>query len=563
MQQRITGPLLHLLSLFLFVLSAGLSGQTSNPDSSKNTSPDQQPPLFRANTRLVIVDVVVTNHNQPVTGLKPENFTLFEDGKQQKLAAVEPHIAKERKPLDPPIQMPPHQFTNFPVQENSGPVNIILFDLLNTLPMEQVYAKKQMVQFLKELPSGQRLALFVLGTRLRMIQGFTGNSDTLIKAAEAVQANRSLLVTSEEERQTDEWVNSVALGGDRSDPGGASGRILAALSDQAKMQENQRAEGTLNALSVLAGSVSAYPGRKNVMWLSTNFPFRFGPQDDQKIHEQRRFLNPFQQVSAMLAAAQIAIYPIDIGGLSTDGLGSSSGAGLPGTSIVNRQVTQRWDTHEAMTNIAKETGGRAFYGTNDFKDMMQRSLEQGENYYTLAYVPENHDWNGKYRKIEVKVAHDDVKLEYRRGYYAVAETEIKGDDAIRLLTAAIQPSVPETTMLIMKVQVLPPDHDHKNVTIDYAIAPGDISFKDGDDHLKHGHLDFMASAWSKENKEVAHVITPIDFHMRKEVYDQIQQTGVPAHQELELKPGTYLLRVGVMDRQTQKIGHSKCSSDCG
>jgi hypothetical protein len=33
-----------------------------------------------------------------------------------------------------------------------------------------------MVQFLKTLPSGQRVALFVLGSRLRMLSGFTTDS---------------------------------------------------------------------------------------------------------------------------------------------------------------------------------------------------------------------------------------------------------------------------------------------------------------------------------------------------------------------------------------------------
>jgi hypothetical protein len=64
----------------------------------------------------------------------------------------------------------------------------------------------------------------------------------------------------------------------------------------------------------------------------------------------------------------------------------------------------------------------------------------------------------------------------------------------------------------------------------------------------------MASAWDKENKQVAQVVTPIEFHLRKEAYLQVQQTGIPAHQDLELKPGKYFVRVGVMDRQTQKIG---------
>src|SRR5262249_4650299 len=154
--------------------------------------------------------------------------------------------------------------------------------------------------------------------------------------------------------------------------------------------------------------------------------------------------------------------------------------------------------------------------------------------------------NGKYRKIEVKLSTDDVKLEYRRGYYALSGTEINKSQNIQLLAAAMQPSVPECTMLLLRVQVLPPEGDRKFVTIDYAVAPADVSFAEGDDHQKHAQLDFMASAWDKD-KEVTHVVTPIDFHIRKEMYAEVNRTGIPGHQELELKPGTYLLRVGVMD----------------
>jgi len=534
------------------------TGDSTQPNPKTSTDQASQAPVFHAESRLVLVDLVITDHHgDPVTDLKPENVSLLEDGKPQKLVAFEPHLAKTRKPAPPPVKLPPHQFTNFPLTEDQGPVNIILFDLLNTLPLEQAFAKKQMIQFLKDLPSGHRLALFVLGTKLRMIQGFTGDSDTLISAAEALQANRSLLLTSEDDRQTDNFVNSTVYSDARSDPGGASGRIASALSDLVGMQENARADGTLQALTLLAGAVSGYPGRKNVIWLSTNFPFRFGPTDiNQKIREQRRYLDPFQGVSALLAAAQIAIYPIDIGGLSTDGAGSVSApsTGAPSTSIASGQLMARWDSHDAMADIARETGGQAYYGANDFKSMMQRSLQQGENYYTLAYVPANRDWNGKYRKVEVKVTKEGVKLEYRRGYYAFAGSQISKDEIIKLLAYSMQPTIPETTAILMRVQVLPPDHDHKAVSIDYAVAPSDISFSDGPDHLKHAQIDFMASAWDKENKEVARVATPIEFHIRQEVYDQIQATGVPAHQELELKPGTYFLRVGVMDHQTQKIG---------
>ena len=37
-------------------------------------------------------------------------------------------------------------------------------------------------------------------------------------------------------------------------------------------------------------------------------------------------------------------------------------------------------------------------------------------------------------------------------------------------------------------------------------------------------------------------------------YKEFLKTGFPAHQELKLGPGNYVLRLGVMDRSNQKIG---------
>jgi VWFA-related protein len=561
--------------LFTIILLAGMIGPAflsygqdrSSPGAgSTQTTPSGQSsstPVFRANSRLVVVDVVATDHRgEPVKGLKPGDFTLLEDGKPQAIAAFDSHFAESNKPVAARIQLPPHQFTNFPTVESNGPLNIVLFDLLNTEPMQQAFAKKQMVEFLKELPAGHRMALFVLGTRLQMIQGFLGNSDSLIAAGKSLRTTTSPVVTSEAQLQTD----LATIDSARNMVGGMGERMKDALADQIVFQENQRVEMTLRALTVLAGAVSGYPGRKNVMWLSTNFPFRLGPQaldQTKRLHEQNQhdYRFPFRAVAGLLSAEQVAIYPIDIGGLSLEGTGGKDigtpefvGAGPPSTSIDTRYVQQRWDTHGAMTDIAEETGGKASYGTNDFKDVMHRSLRQGENYYTLAYVPKNIDGNEGYRKIEIKTPANGVKLEYRRGYFALAGTEQQSDPTVQLLASAMQPSVPEYTMLLLKVQVLPPDRDNRAVRIDYAVAPADISFSDAPDQLKHAHLDFMAVAWDQGNKEAGRVLTPVDFHIRNETYQETMRTGVPGHQELELKPGTYVLRVGVMDKDSHKIG---------
>lgn len=46
-----------------------------------------------------------------------------------------------------------------------------------------MFARQQMIEFLKTLPRGQRVALFTLGYDLRMIAGFTTSTDELIAAA--------------------------------------------------------------------------------------------------------------------------------------------------------------------------------------------------------------------------------------------------------------------------------------------------------------------------------------------------------------------------------------------
>src|ERR1051325_4193252 len=116
-----------------------------------------------------------------------------------------------RLTCSPPVFHPPCRRSNFlPINTRilERPITIILLDMLNTQVQDQAYTRKQMIEFLKDLPHGQRVALFALGTRLTTIQGFTGDSDTLVAAANLLLRTTSLLMTSESSRQADETVAS-------------------------------------------------------------------------------------------------------------------------------------------------------------------------------------------------------------------------------------------------------------------------------------------------------------------------------------------------------------------
>src|SRR5450432_1912501 len=180
----------------LLLSCATLIGQTSSSPaassqpaaSAKSSTPATPVPVFHAETRLVVVDVVVTDkHGQPVTDLKKDDFTLIEDGKPQQLKFFEAHIPEAQPKALPKIDLPPNQYTNFPLQKPASSVNVVLFDTLNTPVSDQMYARWQMIQFLKALPKNRPVALFTLGSSLKMIAGFTTNSDDLVAAAQKVR----------------------------------------------------------------------------------------------------------------------------------------------------------------------------------------------------------------------------------------------------------------------------------------------------------------------------------------------------------------------------------------
>jgi Ca-activated chloride channel homolog len=76
---------------------------------------------------------------------------------------------------------------------------------------------------------------------------------------------------------------------------------------------------------------------------------------------------------------------------------------------------------KALEKLCEPTGGRAFV-PKDVEDLdqafgqLERELRQQ---YLVAYEPANMAADGKFRKIEVRIAnHKDIRVRHRRGYYA-------------------------------------------------------------------------------------------------------------------------------------------------
>jgi VWFA-related protein len=581
-------PFLPLILFAFFLSGFSVQAQTTGNQGGKSakaarsSSASESVPIFRSESRMVVVDVVATGQDgKPIAGLNKDDFEVLENGKPQQVEVFEPHVPAKQLTAVPEIRLPPDQYTNFPKQAANSAINVVLFDILNTPTEDQMFARKQMVEFLKTLPRGQRVALFTLGYDLHMVAGFTTSTDELIAAAQRLSPGVSPLLDTEADMESEDHVGKRLNSGEspsncqggggtggplgrienlsRTPPGGSADRggclgmaqeMADFLTEDRLVRTDLRVEKTFEAMGALARALSGYTGRKNILWLSEAFPANVLPNREDSRPNIRNYLAVFQQYSGLLESSQISVYPIDLRSLKN--LGLQPATGDTESHSLARQDSNAIGSQLLMRDIAEQTGGKAFYNTNDLKGALRKGMENGATYYTLAYVPQNHDWNGAFRHIAVKLDRPDTTLAYRRGYYALRDDPSPAETARRMLIAEMQPGVPESTMLLLRVKVTPPAGKNDKVAIDYGVYAPDITFT-GDD-VKQAKLEFVAVAWDKNNKASGDASETMNLNLKPETFKKILNTGVPAHEELNLKPGAYKLRLGVMDYSNSKIG---------
>jgi hypothetical protein len=92
--------------------------------------------------------------------------------------------------------------------------------------------------------------------------------------------------------------------------------------------------------------------------------------------------------------------------------------------------------------LAEQTGGKILRMQNQLDEVIAESMEDGASYYTLTYYPTNHNWDNKFRKLRVSVAGRELKVNARRGYYAVADSPLTRDEADDAVSRALMSPIP-------------------------------------------------------------------------------------------------------------------------
>ena len=551
--------------------SSASSSEKTPPSSSgsEQTSQPANPPVVKVTTHLVLVDVVVTDGSgRPVTDLKQADFEVKENGKPQKVVAFAfqppPPPPVPGKPAYKPFTLSPGVFTNLRnLNGEVGPPTILLIDGLNTPFKDQPYMRQQLVKYLEHLEPGRNVAIYTLGTRLRMIQDFTSDPDLLHEAIKKISLQSSMF-NQDQQDITDEF---PGLDPDSSDQSVAqmAQQMQEFESEQQAFQRDIQVRITLDAMKELAHNIAGYSGRKNLVWLSGSFPLTIFPDETSSnpFRVARQYGDDLRNTATVFANEQIAVYPVDARGLVVGFMpdasqrgGSFAGprGGMRAVQQIQRGSAQLAASHDAMNELASQTGGRAFYNRNDIDRAMALSVAEGSTYYTLAYYPEDKSNDGKFRKIEVKLDRKGLQERYRKGYFATDTQPLDEKTARNDFLRSLAPDAPMSTALPFLVRVSPPDKEHKEVSLDFSIVPQAISFEP-QNGLEHAEIEFLTRIYDLKGKPVGSTNADlISTQLKPETYKEVMTHGLRYRQTVNLPPGKYVLKMGVRDHRSNAIG---------
>jgi VWFA-related protein len=568
-----------------FLLAVSLAAAQAPP-----ASPDNQT-ILKQTVNNVLVDIVVTDKNgQPINGLTKDQFHLAENGAPQTIAFFEEHNdappANTPQPTAP-IQLPPGVYTNFQSAPAHGPLLILLMDSLNTPLADQAKVRLAMLQYLGQVPAGIQIAVFALNEHLSMIQGF--NTDPAILSA----ALKQLDAQPRQSRLTDDsghdsYADSIPK--PNFGNGGSSGIAAEAQGLQANYVANEgsyradaRMELTLAAFGSLATYLGALPGRKSVIWFSGSFPLAVTTQDtirqgqatlSTSISDARNYSDKVTAASKMLDQARAAIYPVLASGPAVNSHfdvdrqlnGAPHNSSTDPNGVLERDSTPADDeisAHETMNVIADQTGGRAFYSSTDLGAAIRSVQHLGEHYYTIAYAPTNPAYDGKFRKIAIKVDAPKARLDYRRGYFAEdpSKSEAAKMPAPTATSFTLLHGAPSSAQILFKLRAAPKKgvqpasaSNTTRYSIDWVVDLHGIPFTPDASGSRQGSFSLVLIAYDTGGKLLNQVKDGGDISLDPAQYQKYLASGLQFHQEIDLPPGYIYLRAAVVEASGKRTG---------
>ncbi len=377
----------------------------------------QQEPTYtiRVNSDLVQISVVPRERNgRFVRDLTRDDFAVIEDGHPQQLSAVDLEtVAVPHTTWAPllPLQLP-ILTSKAPVPASAlrGLRLVLLFlDFTSLDPDGAARSLRAAESYVGTIGSADRVAVASLAAELQVQQDFTGDQRALQQALKRLHG-----------------LSRTALEGN----GNNSDDL-----DYQVFNDYQR----LRSLRVLTSALAQVPQKKSAVIFAGN------PGSDPDLVGIRATVDAAVRTS-------VSFYGVDANGLAAaPPLGDATRASSYGTSVLSGTAVAQGGgaihDQDLLYALARGTGGRAFFDSNDFERPFRTLEDDTREYYMLSYRSSNSRRDGRYRRISVRVRRRGLELKHPGGYYGPRDrTRVSARDAERVLTEELAADLPATSL---------------------------------------------------------------------------------------------------------------------
>lgn len=558
-------------------------------------------PRFRAGANVVVLDLVVRNRKgHPVKDLGPADIEIYDAGEKV-------------------------QFRNLRLVEDSGeaaivsratdsagvaprpPLDPLRHLRLVTLVFERLgvdgrlLARQAALDLLKQ-PERPNMyyAVFVIDQRLKLLQPYTNDRQALRRAIDHATTAAYSDFSSESDRLQAQLENQVGgpNGSSLSEQvaamqngGGLTGQVNATQSGglsnaaMAQMQldmlqfsqelsREQTGRSSIYALLALVRGQAGLPGRKNVLYFT------------EGLYVPTSMADLFQSVISAANRNNVTFYTADIRGLQTSEDGGAMELRSAATSALKSAyhdprrpapVTRdeataqdraaesiRMNGQNAMAELAEDTGGFFIANTNDFRIPLRRAEDEINSYYEVEYTPAHLEYDGRFRKIEVRPLRAGLVIQSRSGYFALPPADaargavVLQPFEVPLLKALSSGSLPHDLEFRARAFQIRPAGAAIQAALIVEVPLSGIEFQADDARaLRHGQIGILALVRNARGDVVKKIARDLPFDAAAAQWNTLRAGNFVFTDDFDLAPGRYTLEVAVLDRKARKAGARK------
>jgi VWFA-related protein len=558
-------------AVLVLVSAAALAAQEAQKPAAP---PPVETPTFPAQVEQVIVDVVVTDKKgNSIRGLTQADMTVTEDGVAQQIVSFEAVQVPDQPSAVPPP--PPRVTVNTTPEERRGRTFVILFDDMNITPWKANQAKAAVASFLeKGTREGDRVTLIssaggVWWTArmeagrtklLDMVKRFDGRfiPDTSMErmsdyeamrihvyrdpqvAARVLRRYETYGVTAVMTQRQDAASSMTA--GTVDDP------YITGRASEVYYQAVTRLRTTLDALERALNGLAGAKGRKSVILVSEGF-----------IHDIN--VDEFKRVNEASRRANAAIYFLNARGLEGMPLAMTAqfGPALPDQDV-GFAFAETLDAVAGADVVSDDSGGFTVRNTNNLSAGIQRIASETQAYYLLGYIPSNTARDGKFRKIQVKLASSKGReVRARKGYYApsdagrTAMAPKKGVDPV-IQSALDSPWAEDAIPLRMTHYV----GDERTLGKAAVLVATEVDVRALEFEEKEGRfladLQFLLVVAHRESGEFFRYDQGVSMKLQGSTRERLSRLWYPIVRDFELKSGDYQAKIVVRDTRSKRVG---------